>query len=162
MLLRVAPPRGGTYDALAVSRMRMAQRPSVALGSLRFLCQQSPDLFVGEPLDFRQDSSISIRAGLFDQMHFNRLGQLGHREGAAVDDIQSQVYPIGLADAREQLHRQQGMSAEVEEVVVNADGGQAQKLRPHARRAAVPAPCAERQAAVTRAAPLRVAARMCS
>ncbi len=130
MLLRVAPPRGGTYDALAASRMRMAQRPPSLSSCLRLLCQQGPDFVVGEPLELRQDGSVLIRAGLLDQAHFYGFGQLGHRESAAVDDIQRQLYLVGLADAREQLHRQQGMPAEVKEVIVDAHRGEAQKLGP--------------------------------
>ncbi len=103
---------------------------SAVLGCLGLLLDHGAHLLVGEPLDFRQDIRVLSGAGLLDQPDFNGLGQFRHREGFRVDDVEGKVDVVGLPHTRQQLHRQQGMAAEVEEVVIDADGGYPQQFGP--------------------------------
>ena len=56
----------------------------------------------------------------FDLLHFDRFGQFGDCESAAVDELERQIDAEFLAHPRHQLHRQQGMAAQIEEIVVDA------------------------------------------
>ena len=136
-LLRVAPPRGGTYDALAVSRMRMVRR--------RFRRALPPRRAARAPLRRKaapllHQRGVLARAGLLDFLQLHRPGQLRDGEIAAVDHLQRQVHAESLPHARKQLHGQQGVAAQVEEVVVDPDGRHVQQLLPDGGQAAPPLP----------------------
>ena len=87
---------------------------------------------VGERFDLLENCGV-VGSGLVDLGEVDGFGQFGHREGAAVDDLQGEVDLEGLADARKQLDGQERVAAQVEEAVVDAHRGQGQQLRPNRR-----------------------------
>ena len=89
-----------------------------------------------EAFQFLQQVLI-IPAGLLDLFQLDRLGQLRHRELAAVHHFQRELHAVDLAHAREQLHGQQRVAAQLEEVVVDADRRNVQQPRPELRQVAL-------------------------
>ena len=71
-----------------------------------------------------------IAGGLFDFLEFDCLGQFRHHELTRVDHLKREVHSIDLAHAGEQLHGQQGVAPEFEEIVVYADGFDIQEFGP--------------------------------
>ena len=132
-LLRVAPPRGG-YVA-CVGGQQNPHRVALT-GFSAFLGQQFAHFFVGEAFDFGQQIRISAGAGHLDLAQLDGLRQFGHREIRAVHHFERELQPQLVLQAREQLHGQQRMAAQVEEIVANAHRADAQHFGPDAAKLA--------------------------
>ena len=96
---------------------------------------------------------LIIRARLFDLLQLDRLGQFRDGELAAVHHFERELHAVDLPHAREQLHGQQRVPAEFEEIVVHADRRDIEQRRPDLRPAPFRAACAaDRSAARARLA----------
>ena len=91
--------------------------------------QQGAGLVIAHGFEFAQQVLV-IGAGLFDLLQLDGFGQLGHGKIATVDHFERKLDAEELADAGEQLHGQQGMAAQLEEIFIDADRGQVQQLGP--------------------------------
>lgn len=69
-LLRVDPPRGGRWEALDASSMRIPLE-FLAVRAVLLLGQQRPHFFVGKSVDLLQDGGIAVTARIFDFAQFD-------------------------------------------------------------------------------------------
>ncbi len=108
----------------------LVQEPDALLG-----VRQGGLAVPGDPPDGRQLGELGRQAGLLD-----RLGELGH--GGVLEHLDERQLDLeGLADAGRQLGHQQRVAAELEEVVVDADALDAQKIAPESRPASAGRAC---------------------
>ncbi len=101
----------------------------VEAGGILLFGEQRAHLFVAEAFELF-DELVVVAAGLLDFLEFDCLGQFRHHELTRVDHLEREVHSIDLADAGEQLHGEQGVAAEFEEIVVDADGFDVEEFGP--------------------------------
>ena len=105
-------------------------------GGVLLFGQEGAHLCVAEAFEFL-DQLVIVAARLFDFLELDRLGQFRHHELTRVDHLQREVHSVDLAHAREQLHGEQRVAAEFEEILVNADGFHVEQFGPQGHQVAL-------------------------
>ena len=110
----------------------------VVQGTLRFPLLQEPEPLLGKGERQIQRTHHRLKGGNLPAWgslgeRLEALGYLGHRRHLK-EAAQRQLHLQGLAHAPHNLHGQQGVSAKLEEVVVEADLLHPQYLRPDAQQ----------------------------